>query len=163
MRRAVNELFIARVENAIRSQLKLIGGGSGSAAIFAMKVCPARSSEIYFPVDDAPPSIKSKHDPDASFWHRDAQYPGVIIEVVYSKKQKRLRRLAEDYLLDSDANVRVVVGLNIEHTKGTRKATLSVWRTHVFHTTDGDELRVVEEVADEVCYILEQSSLVFYI
>jgi hypothetical protein len=96
---------------------------------------PARSTEIYFPVDDAPSSTKSKHEPDASFWHDDAQYPGVIIEVAYSQKWKRLGRLAEEYLLDSDASVQVVVGLDIEYSKkGSRKATLSVWRTHVVHT-----------------------------
>jgi hypothetical protein len=43
-----------------------------------------------------------------------------------------LDRLAEDYLLDSDASVRVVVGLDIEYgKKGSLKATISVWRTHV--------------------------------
>jgi hypothetical protein len=112
----------------------------------------ARSTEIYFPVDDAPPSTKSKDEPDTSFWHDDAVYPGVIIEISYSQKRKTLGRLAEDYLLDSDGSVQVVVGLDIEYgRKGSckstsrkstsrkstsRKATLSVWRTHVFHTTD---------------------------
>lgn len=28
---------------------------------------------------------------------------------------------------------------------------LSVWRTNLTHTVDGDELRVVQEIADEVC------------
>ena len=155
---AIHELFIARVEDAIYSQLKLIREGSSSAAIFAQKVHPARSTEIFFPVDDAPPSIKSKYEPDASFWHDDAQYPGVIIEVAYSQKRKRLCRLAEEYLLDSDASVQVVVGLDIEYgKKGSRKATLSVWRTRVFTTSDGDELRVVQEVEDEVCPNQKQS------
>jgi hypothetical protein len=55
-----------------------------------------------------------------------------------------LGRLAEEYLLDSDASVQVVVGLDIEYgKKGSRKATLSVWRIHIAHTGDGDELRVV--------------------
>ena len=63
---------------------------------------PARSTEIYFPVDDTTLSAKSKHEPDASFWHDDAQYPGVIIEVAYSQKRKRLGRLAKEYVLDSD-------------------------------------------------------------
>jgi hypothetical protein len=68
----------------------------------------------------------------------------VIIEVAYSQKRKRLGRLAEEYLLDSDASVQVVVGLDIEYgKKGSCKATLSVWRTQVFHTADEDELRVV--------------------
>ena len=70
-------------------------------------------------------------------------------------------RLAEDYLLDSDASARVVVGLDIEYgRKWLRKATLSVWRTRVFHTTDRDELRVVQEVTDEVYSILKQRSFI---
>lgn len=148
----VHELFIDGVEDAIRSQLKAIRDGSDKAALFAQKVRPARSTKIYLPVDDAPPNTKSKHEPDASFWHDDAQFPGVIIEVAYSQKRKRLGRLAEEYLLDSDASVQVVVGLDIEYgKKGSRKATLSVWRTQVFHTADEDELRVVQEITDKVC------------
>jgi len=118
-------------------------------------VWPARSTAIYFPVDGSAPSTKSKHEPDASFWHDDAQYPDVIIEAAYSQKGRRLSRLAEDYLLDSDASAQVVVGLNIEYgRKGSRKATLSVWRTHLAHTGDGDELRVVQVIADEACSVL---------
>jgi hypothetical protein len=78
----------------------------------------------------------------------------VIIEVAYSQKRKRLSRLAEDYLLDSDATVQVVAGLDIEYGKeGSRKATLSVWRAQIAHTTNGDELRAFREIADEVCLI----------
>lgn len=152
---AVHEGFIARIEDAIFSQLKSIREGSGNAAAFARKVHPARSTEIYFPIETNTSTKKSKHEPDASFWHDDAQYPGVIIEVAYSQKRKKLGRLAEDYLLDSDASVQVVVGLDIEYgRKDSRKATLSVWRTRIFHTIHGDELRVVEEVEDQVCYSL---------
>lgn len=116
---------------------------------------PDLLSEIYFPVDNAPPGTRSKYEPDASFWHKDARYPGVIIKVAYSQKRKRLARLAEDYLLDSNASVQVVVGLDIEYgKKGLRKATLSVWRTHVVITAEGNELRVVQEVADGVNSIL---------
>lgn len=83
----------------------------------------------------------------------------MIIEVAYSQKKQRLSRLAEDYLLDSDANVRKVVGLDIEYgTKGSHKATLSVWRTQMFQSSDGDELRVVREVEDEVCYTAKATS-----
>jgi hypothetical protein len=155
----VHELFIDGVEDAIRSQLKAIRSGSGNAARFAQKVRPARSTGIEFPVENAPPGRKSKYEPDASFWHDDAQYPGVIIEVAYSQEKKRLSRLAEDYLLDSDANIRIVVGLDIEYgKKGSRKATLSVWRTDLFHTPNGDELRAVQEVADEVYYFVRKLS-----
>jgi hypothetical protein len=151
---AVHELFIARVEDAIHTQLKLIREESSRAANFAGKVHPALSTKIFFPAEDSASSRRSKYEPDASFWHEDAEYPGVIFEVAYSQKKKQLGRLAENYLLDSDANVQAVVGLDIEYgKKGSRKATLSVWRTRVFHEDDGDghEMRVVQEAADEVC------------
>lgn len=155
----VHEVLIDGVEDAIRDQLKAILSGSDRAALFARNVWVTRSTIIYFPVDDAPPSTKSMHEPDATFWHKDAEYPGVIIEVSYSQKRKRLGRLAEDYLLDSDANVQVVVGVNIEYgKKDLRKATLSVWRTHV---VNGNELRVVQVIAEEVCLVLTPYSFAF--
>jgi len=148
---AVHEFFIARIEDAIFSQLKSIREGSDDAAAFAQRVNPGRSTEIYFPVENDSSGRESKHEPDASFWHDSAQYPGVIIEVAYSQKRRRLNRLAEDYLLDSDASVQAVVGLDIEYgKKGSGKATLSVWRARMFRTGTEDELRVVKEVADEV-------------
>ena len=128
---AIYKLFIARVKDAIHSQLKLIREGPGSAAHFVQKMHPTRSTKIYFPVDDTLPSIKSKHKPDASFWYDDAQYPSVIIKVAYSQKKKKLDRLVGDYFLDLDASVLVVVGLDIKYgKKGSRKATLSIWRTY---------------------------------
>ncbi|KAI9861212.1 MAG: hypothetical protein M1813_005385 [Trichoglossum hirsutum] len=146
----IHGLLIASVDVSLSSQLEVICNGSDKAALFAQKVRLALSTVIYFPVDDAPPSTKSKHEPDASFWHDDAEYPGVIIEVSYSHKRKRLNRLAETYLLDSDASVQVVVGLDVEYgKKASREATLSVWRSRVFHTTDGDELGVVQEISDQ--------------
>lgn len=111
----LHELFLNGVEDAIRSYLKAIRSEPGRAACFALKVRPVRSTEIYFPVENAPSNTKSKYESDASFWHDDARYPGVIIEIPYSQKKKRLDRLAEDYLMDSDASVRVVVGLHIEY------------------------------------------------
>ncbi|KAF2787057.1 hypothetical protein K505DRAFT_288605 [Melanomma pulvis-pyrius CBS 109.77] len=144
----VHEVFIDRVEDEIRSQLKAIRSGTGRKAQFAQKVQPARSTEIRFPTSAS--SSKSKYEPDASFWHDDTQYPGVIIEVSYSQNKKRLGRLAENYLIDSDANVRAVVGLDIVYgEKGSRKATLSIWRPRLFDTADGPELRTVQEVKDE--------------
>ena len=136
---AIHELFIARIEDAIHSQLKLIGEESSRAASFAKKIRPARSTEIRFPIEDCELSRRSKYEPDASFWHEDAEYPGVIFEVAYSQKKKQLVRLAENYLLDSDANVQAVIGLDIEYgKKGSRKATFSVWRTCVFPENHGD-------------------------
>ncbi|CAN9300260.1 unnamed protein product [Alternaria alternata] len=122
---AVHELFIARVEDAILSQLKSIRERSDGTATFAQKVNPARSTEIRFPAESNPSDRRSKHEPDTSFWHDDAQYPGVVIEAI--------------------------VGLDIEYgKKGSRKATLTVWRTRERDTSTGKELYVEKEVKDEV-------------
>lgn len=145
---AVHELFIDGLEDEIRSQLKAIRGGSDAKAQFAQKVRAARSTEIRFAANAS--SSQSKYEPDASFGHIDAQYPGVVIEVAYSQKKKRLGRLAENYLLDSDASVRVVVGLDIEYGKDSCKATLSIWRPELSDSPSGPELRAVDVVADKV-------------
>ncbi|KAF1841541.1 uncharacterized protein K460DRAFT_388461 [Cucurbitaria berberidis CBS 394.84] len=142
-----HERFIDAVEDDIRSQLKKIRNGLGRKAEFAQKVHPVRLTEIRF--DASALSSKSKYEPDASFRHEDAQYPGVIIEVAYSQQQGRLGQLSENYILDSDANIRVVVGLDIAYGKESRKATLSIWRSQLFDTTDGPELRAVDVVMDE--------------
>jgi hypothetical protein len=157
----IHEVFIGRVEHAIGRQLETIRGKSGNVARFAHEVELARSTTIHFPVEKSSSNAKFKNDPDASFWHNDAEYPGVIIEVSYSQKRKALGRLAETYLLDSDASVQVVVGLDIEYgRKRTPEATLSVWRTQIFHTAEGDELRVVKVVADEVRFARSPSMFI---
>lgn len=82
--------------------------------------------------------------------------------MAYSQQKKRLHQLAEDHLLDSDANIRLVIGLDIAYGKGeSRKATLTKWRTNLLHTPDGDELQAVPEIADEVCYVVHFVALLF--
>lgn len=165
---AIHERFLDLVEDKIRCQLKILREGPDkNKAHFAQKIQPARSSEIRYaaasPLLPPPAASPSKNNPDASFWHDDAQYPGVVLEVAYSQKQKALDRLVETYLLDSDASVQVVIGLDIGYERNkTRLATLSVWRTQIVPTTaDTNELRVVKVVADQV--MLYSLSLSLYL
>jgi hypothetical protein len=72
----------------------------------------------------------SQHEPDISFKHKDAKWPGVLIEISYSQKRKDLSRLADNYIIGSDGNIKVVVGLDIEY-RGTQTASLSIWRPQV--------------------------------
>jgi hypothetical protein len=51
--------------------------------------------------------------PDASFRCLGSLYPGVIIETSYSQRVKNLRRVADDYVMMSDGNVKMVLGLDI--------------------------------------------------
>jgi hypothetical protein len=61
----------------------------------------------------------------------------------------RIRQLAENYLVDSYSNIRVVVYLSIESDrKESRKATISIWRPEF--SADGYGLRAVEVAAHKV-------------
>ncbi|KAF2420943.1 hypothetical protein EJ08DRAFT_738443 [Tothia fuscella] len=134
----IHEYLIESIKLSIHDQLKEIRRGSGMASDFAQKIYPAGSATISLQ--------QSKYNPDASFKHRNARYPGVILEVAYSQSLKDLDRLAHTYLLDSNANIQAVVGINIQYGEDCcRKATLSVWRTRII----GDELIVIKEPADE--------------
>ena len=72
------------------------------------------------------------------------KYPSVIVEVAYLQK-KWLARLAEDYLLDLDANIYAASSLNNKYgKKGLREATLLAWRTKLFTIGEGGKLRVTQ-------------------
>jgi hypothetical protein len=90
------------------------------------------------------------------YWHKNAQYLGVVLEVAHSRKAQDLNHLAEDYIADSDGSISVVLGLDIEYGKRNSsqeslKATLSVWRTELVEIDDSIQLRPVQVVKDKVC------------
>lgn len=72
----IHERFLRKVDAAIQRQLDAIASGSDDAAHFAQEIKVAGSETIYFPVEDPSSSKKSEYQPDASYWYRDAQYPG---------------------------------------------------------------------------------------
>ncbi|KAH9862131.1 hypothetical protein IAQ61_010334 [Plenodomus lingam] len=115
-------------------------------ARFAQKVRPFRSTDIHFASTTS--IVKSKYCPDLSFGHEDAKFPGVVIEVGYSQDKKSMSRKAENYILNSNANIRVVIGLDLAYSIGSLKATFSIWRPRLSDTAEGRELVVVEEIAD---------------
>ena len=137
-----HEIFITRMVEEIQIQLKSI---QGESAEFAKKIESEGSLTIKF-ADDY-----GKHDPDAQFRHSKAQFPGIVIEVSYAQKRKDLGRLADDYILGSDGQIRVVVGLDIEYKSG-KKATLSVWRPNIIMNEVGEKELVAQLiVANQVC------------
>ncbi|CAG8250476.1 unnamed protein product [Penicillium salamii] len=64
-------------------------------------------------------------------------YPGVIVEICYSQKSKRISHLVNDYILNTDGSVNVVIALDIDY-KGSKRATMIVWRPE-YTTIDGVE------------------------
>jgi deoxyinosine 3'endonuclease (endonuclease V) len=69
----------------------------------------------------------------------------------YAQKRKNLDRLTDNYILGSDGNIRVVVGLDIEY-KTSKKATLSVWRPNIIINKAGEKELIAQLiVANQVC------------
>ncbi|TVY84676.1 hypothetical protein LSUE1_G000925 [Lachnellula suecica] len=131
----LHEEFITSIVDEIQVQLRSIQDRS---AEFANEIRSGGSASIKFTDEEY-----GKHDPDAQFRHSKAQFPGVVIEVSYSQKRKDLERLADDYILGSDSDIRVVVGLDIEYKTG-KKATLSVWRPNVITNEAGEKELVAQ-------------------
>ncbi|KAJ6094458.1 hypothetical protein N7467_001971 [Penicillium canescens] len=67
----------------------------------------------------------TRREPDASFGHCRARYPGVVIQVCYSQKSRQIDRLADDYILSTDGSINTVVCLDVDY-KGSKRATFSV-------------------------------------
>jgi hypothetical protein len=127
-------------------QLDEIAHSGSPGAVFAGNIENSASAEIVFKESEY-----GSHQPDASFQHFEAQYPGVILELSYSQNKKDLSRLAHEYILGSDRDIGVVIGIDVEY-KGSRKASVSIWRPHIGVNDTGErELSVVQTVTDQVC------------
>lgn len=137
----LHEGFITSIVDEIQGQLRSI---QATSAEFAKEIRSGGSASIKFTDKEY-----GKHDPDAQFRHSQAQFPGVVIEVSYSQKRKDLERLADDYILGSDSDIRVVVGLDIGYKTG-KQATLSVWRPSIITNEAGEKELVAQIVADQV-------------
>ncbi|CZT13825.1 uncharacterized protein RAG0_17316 [Rhynchosporium agropyri] len=141
----LHESLQSYITQAILSQLDTIAQSDSPSAKFAVEIENSASAEIV----SKDPRYGS-HQPDASFQHFDAQFPGAIFEVSHSQQGKDLSRLADAYILGSDADIRVVVGINVEY-KGSKKASISIWRPHIGVNAVGEkELSVVQTVKDKL-------------
>ncbi|KAL5337396.1 hypothetical protein BJX70DRAFT_409293 [Aspergillus crustosus] len=99
----------------------------GNGANFAKNINHFASSWIDLPYDsENDKTLYVRREPDASFRHPKARYPGVVIEVCYSQKGRQIPALADDYLLNSNGSINAVVFLDIEYRD--KEASYSVWR-----------------------------------
>lgn len=117
-------MFIARVVEEIQNRLRAFTDAESRSSAFAQKIKRNGSGRLDLPSEDGGTTIRRQ--PDATFKHCDAHWPGVVIEVSYSQKTKAIPHLADDYILETNGSVRVVVGLDIDYK--TKKGTISMWR-----------------------------------
>ncbi|KFY05437.1 hypothetical protein V491_09128 [Pseudogymnoascus sp. VKM F-3775] len=142
---SLHESFLYYITKDFLRQLDIIAQSDSPSAVFAGDIENSASAEINFEDPEYGP-----HQPDASFQHPEAQYPGVILELSYSQKKRDLPRLANEYILGSDADIRVVIGIDVEY-KGSKKASVSVWRPRIGVNDMGEkELVAVQTVTDQL-------------
>lgn len=142
----LHDIFCARVVSEILAQLGKFQQSDKPFADFARKVDHKSTTRIWLPNNTKNGErTRSERSPDASFKHEQAKYPGVIIEVCYTQKVRAAADLADDYILDTNGNVKAVIALNIEY-RGSKKATISIWRPEDI-TVDGvEELQAIAKV-----------------
>lgn len=149
----IHEIFLTSVTENIRDQLKKITTGTSRvAADFAKNVDSKGSIALKYEVDGTQNqglSRVSRHEPDGTFKHREAQDPSIIIEISCSQKRKALTDLAEFYILGSDGNIQRVIGLDIEY-KATKRATLSVWQPEYIGDEGSEELVATQALVAQV-------------
>jgi hypothetical protein len=133
----------------ISTQLKKLQKND-ELAEFVQQVEPFATSRIFIPEEIRDGKQKYiKREPDASFGHHRGRYPGVIVEVCYSQKSRRISHLADQYILNTDGSVNAVIALDIDY-KGSKKATMSLWRPEYITVNSGGELRVTAFIKAQV-------------
>src|SRR5438045_3635706 len=102
------------------------------------------------PILDEDQQRNIRHEPDMMFMHKNAAWPGVVIEVSHSQKKKSMVDLADDYILGTYGSISVVVGLDLDYKK-SKQATISIWRLKNSTSDDGEvEGEVVQVVNNQV-------------
>lgn len=118
-----HEIFGDYIYNDLWTQLSKIKLDEDLAAPLAQNIFSSGSATLR--LQDG-----TERAPDKQYIYLGAHYPSVVIEIAYSQSKKEggknLEKLADQYIVQSDGNINLVVGLSIEY-RGTRKATLSTW------------------------------------
>jgi hypothetical protein len=145
----LHEVFIERVVEEIKCRLRAIADGETRSRSFAQKIKYNGSGRLIFQsAEDDDNQTTIQREPDAEFKHEDAHWPGVIIEVSYSQKTKALPHLADDYILETNGSIRVVVGLDLDYK--TKKATVSIWRPQYVINQQGEVELVAAQIEPQV-------------
>lgn len=145
-----HDIFCAKIVDEISRQLRQFRRIDGPVGDFAKEVEHFATSRILIPEDAGDGrQTHSKREPDASFGHSQAHYPGVIVEVCYSQKSRRISHLADEYILNTDGSVNAVIALDIDY-RNSKRATITVWRPEYVTVDSVEEFRATAVVEAQV-------------
>jgi hypothetical protein len=147
----VHEFFANILALDLQIQLLEIAIQDNDTGIFASKIRIGGSATIQLAEGDSESFQTIRRQPDAQFRHANTQYPGVVIEVSYSQDGKNLRKLAQDYILYSNGDIKAVVGIDLNYAG--KESTISLWRPEYtrIENDDVEELGFREVISYEVC------------
>jgi hypothetical protein len=133
-----HEQMVADVIDSISAQLEKFRYDPRVRTVdLAARIRRAGSSDI-----SLPDGSKNTKQPDCRYNHINcgvncSVYPGLILEVSYSQRQKDLEGLAREYIQKSGGAIRTVVGIKIDYLapkttssglSGAGSGKFSVWR-----------------------------------
>lgn len=146
----LHEVFSTKVANEMSHQIRQFQRHNDPIGQFALGLDHFGSSRILLPekTNDGNP-IFTRREPDISFGHHQARYPGVVLEVCYSQKCKRVAYLADDYILNTDGSINMVIALDVDY-RGSQRASFTVWRPDFSCVKGVKELRAKAVIEDEV-------------
>ncbi|OBT84693.1 hypothetical protein VE02_06112 [Pseudogymnoascus sp. 03VT05] len=135
----VHQAFKSRVGSWIKDRLDAIADSNAQSKLFVQDIAACGSANLLLkPLSDE--RVVIHHNPDSQFMYIGTCWPTVIIEIANSPGLKSLSRLAEDYILQSQGNIRAVVGF--EFDMETKRVSLTVWRPEFFMGPEKEGLTV---------------------
>ncbi|KAL9117496.1 MAG: hypothetical protein Q9187_005968 [Circinaria calcarea] len=126
-----HETVTAAITQSVSLQLENHTTGDGPVATYARKIYCMGTSRIYLLYNE----VEFEKSPDNQFIHLEASYPGVVFEISYSQEGANLESLAETYILCSNGDIRVVVGIDMDYPS-ISSASVSLWQAKYIEEPD---------------------------
>jgi hypothetical protein len=117
-------IFITRVVEEIQSRLQTFKDIKTLLGAFARKVKYNGSSRLDLSSKDNNSGTTIRRQPNATFKYSNVYWPGVVIEVLYSQNIKAILYLADNYILETNGSICIIIGLDIDYK--TKKGIVSI-------------------------------------
>ena len=141
---SIHELFTRKVLNTILQEIHTFAGElppTSALSRFLGDIETFGSTDVYA-ADDS----RHRRSPDHSIRCKGTRFPAIVIETAYSQSEKKLRRVAHDWIVLSHGNVKMVIGLEMNYqlplrtSSGTQVGQVLVWEPVLRRELDHDIL-----------------------
>lgn len=143
----VSTAFAGLITDWIR-EIKTESGYTGE---FAARIKNVGSASIFMQ-EITKDGVALERQPDAQFQHKDARFPGTLVEVMYSQNENDVDKRAWQYIQATEGAIKVVIGISINCSG--KPSTLTVWRPDRFQE-EGEELETLGVKRTTDCEVRE--------